>query len=162
MSNNDKKLYDIKIINRLFSEFTEKIGGYTIPSQILETIVNNERWNYSQVPSGIIDMRFTWNANVYFSYIDFWRLQTVFIIFVLYKNITFINLYSNTNAIYLEKLFLEYNAAGDKLTIMKYKLFVHFKIFFIKKRIWSKEKIKRIEEILLKRYCDCLNKKDGY
>lgn len=154
--------YDIKIINRLFSDFTKKIGGYIIPLQIFETIVNNKNWNYTTVPSGIIDKRFMWNDNVYFSYVDFWRLQTIFVIFVLYKNITFRNIYSDTNAMYLESLFLGYNLFEDKLAIIKYKLFDHFKILFIKKRIWPKEKIKQIEEILMKRYYDCLNKKDGY
>ena len=163
MSNNDKKLYDIKIIHRLFSEFTEKIGGYTIPLQILVTILDKKSWPNSTVPSGIIDDLFAWNDNVYFSYDDFWRLQTVFVIFVLSKNITFRNIYCDTNATYLESLFLNYNSdENDELAIIKYKLFVHFKIFFIKKRIWSKGKMKQIEEILLQRYCDCLNKKDGY
>ena len=108
MSNDDKRLYDIKIINRLFSEFTEKIGGYIIPSQILVTILDEKSWTNSTVPSSIIDELFDWNDNVDFLYDEFWRLQTVFVIFVLSKNITFSNIYCNTNATYLESLFLDY------------------------------------------------------
>ncbi len=145
---------DIILINNLFRKFIEIIKPFNIPSDIVEKIVSNNTWCYEITPAAIIDKRFSWLSKSNFSYNEFWRLQIVFVLFVLCRNIRFDKaLYSMTNQELLERLFIFYDN-DNELKILKYKIFKHFKKIFIRKHIWDEEKIKYIENKLATHYKD--------
>jgi hypothetical protein len=146
--------HNIILINNLFREFIEKIKPFTVPSDIVEEIVSNNTWYHEITPAAIIDKRFSWIGKSNFQYNEFWRLQIVFVIFILCRNIHFDKaLYSMTNQEFLERLFILYNN-DNELKILKYKIFQCFKKIFIRKHIWDKEKIKYIENTLAMHYKD--------